>query len=430
MPRTIALLTVALVLSGCGGGTSSGASGGTAGASGQPPSGAASCGAASALSVLATGRQVSAYVPKGAWYAPSTDTGIDRVGLEGRALAPTFIDTPEVVNSCASNPVTGRTVCIGNDTDIYLLSGSHLDTTLTSAGSGFARFSGGTCTNCTVAFDAGSNRAVIGLNFDQGEGFQFVDFASGAAVLETPIVSPALQIGENLLLDSKRRLMLSPSASNNYEIANLAGKSSPRFFENPIGTPGVDLLDSTAEDCSTGIALASDEFTQKILVTDLSQAVFVPGKASGAWSAPAQFQDLPDFAPLMNGIRGLAVAPRSHLGAVAGSVAGNALGAIRLPATSGQGVPAMADWVECGIPDDPDGDPWRMGLDPHPLTVYESPNTGHTIAVLANSPAPTFLVLVDLTQMIDPVVLPRTAGTNTCAEGVMPSSLVHFVSLP
>ena len=106
------------------------------------------------------------------------------------------------------------------------------------------------------------------------------------------------------------------------------------------------------------------------------------------------------------------------------------VGAIRLPATSGQGVPAIPDWVECGIPDDPNGDPWRMGLEPHPLTIYESPNTGHTIAVLANSPMPTFLALVDVTQMIDPAVLPRTPGANTCAEGVLPSSLVRFVSLP
>ena len=133
---------------------------------------------------------------------------------------------------------------------------------------------------------------------------------------------------------------------------------------------------------------------------------------------------------MMNGISGIAVAPQSHLGAVAGEIAGNALGAIQLPAKSGHGVPTIADWVECGIPDDPNGAAWRMGLDPHPLTVYESPNTGHTIAVLANSPAPTFLALVDLTQMIDPTVLPRSGGTNTCAEGLLPSSLVRFIRLP
>ena len=380
--------------------------------------------------MLTQGRNVTAYVPKGAWYAPTTDTGVARVGLEGGAIPPMLIATPEVVNSCASNPVTGRTVCIGNDTDIYLISGSHLDSTLTSAGSGFARFSGGTCTNCTVAFDVGDNRAVIGLSFDEGQGFQFLDFGRDNPVLESPIASPAGRIGENLLVDSRRRLILSPSEGDDYEMIALSGKSSPTFFEDPIGTPGVDTLDSVAEDCTTGIALVADQFTSKIFITDLTQAALTPGTPSGTWSGPSQFQNLPEFSTFTNGISAVAIAPQSHLGAVTGEIAGNAFGAIRLPAKSGHGVPAITDWVECGIRDDPDGDPWRMGLDPHPLTIYESPNTGHTIAVLANSPMPTFLALVDVTQMIDPAILPRTAGANTCAAGVLPSSLVRFVSLP
>jgi hypothetical protein len=424
------MLVAVLALGGCGGNDGNPSDAGVTSVSGQPQPGAARCGASSALAVLTQGRQVSAYVPKGAWYAPAATTGIARVGLEGRALAATMIDTPEVVNSCASNSTTGRTVCIANDTDVYILLGSNLDSTLKSAGSGVARFSGGVCTNCTVAFDAEADRAVIGLNFDEGQGFQFLDFANGSPMLESPIASPTRRVGENLLIDSRRRLILSPSEDDDYEIVSLSGKASPTFFENPIGTPGVDVLDSAAEDCTTGIALASDQFTSKIFITDLTQAVFTHGTPSGTWSAPFQFQNFPDFATMINGISGIAIAPQSHLGAVAGEIAGNALGAIRLPAKAGSGVPAIADWVECGIPDDPTGAAWRMGLDPHPLTIYESPDSGHTIAVLANSPAPTFLALVDLTQMIDPTVLARTVGTNTCSDGVLPSSLVRFVALP
>jgi hypothetical protein len=281
-----------------------------------------------------------------------------------------------------------------------------------------------------VVFDAEADRAVIGLDFDEGQGFQFLDFASGAPVLQAPIASPAGRIGENFVIDSRRKLMLSPSEDDNYEIASLTGKAGSRFFEHSIGMPGVDTLDSAAEDCATGIAVTADQFTTKLLVTDLTQAALTPGTPSGTWSGPSQFQNLPEFSTFTNGISAVAIAPQSHLGAVTGEIAGNAFGAIRLPAKSGHGVPAIADWVECDIPDDPDSDPWRMGLDPHPLTIYASPNTGHTIAVLANSPMPTFLALVDLTQMIDPAVLPRTAGANTCAEGVLPSSLVSFIRLP
>ena len=82
-----------------------------------------------------------------------------------------------MVNSCASNPITGQTVCTANNSDVYLLTGTSLGSTLTSSGSGTINFSGGNCTNCGVAMDAVHNKAVIGLSLDGVPGFQFLNLA-------------------------------------------------------------------------------------------------------------------------------------------------------------------------------------------------------------------------------------------------------------
>ena len=79
----------------------------------------------------------------------SSNTGVLVVPIEpAPATAPSSIATPSVVNSCASNWSTGQTVCTGNNTDVYLISGSTLNATLTSGATGPASFSGGTCENC------------------------------------------------------------------------------------------------------------------------------------------------------------------------------------------------------------------------------------------------------------------------------------------
>ena len=394
---------------------------------GLPPPSEARCQSSSAIALLKQGADVIAYVPEGSWYLQHT--GIWRMHLEGPATLPdAAIPTPQVVNSCASNSARGQTVCIANDTDIYLVADAAIQSTLTSAGSGTARFSLGNCTDCNLAFDLAKDTAIIGLVAAAGPAFQPLDLSSATPELGAPIISPAGRLGETLGIDSKRKLLLSPSEGDNFEIADLSQLADPAFFEDQAGVLDINELDGVAEDCATGVAVVSDELTGKLLLTDLTQATFTPGTPNGSWSAPTQLQDLPDFSAAIARSGGVAIAEGSHFGAVAGEIAGNALGAFQLPASSG-GVPALADWVVCGIPDDPDGTPWAMGLDPHPLSAYVSPSTGHAMAVVANSP-PTFLALIDLTDMINAADLPRAPGTHTCSAGILPPSLVSFISLP
>jgi hypothetical protein len=182
------------------------------------------------------------------------------------------------VNSCASNSTTGETVCTANNTDVYLLSGTALNRTLTSGGGSVTSFSGGQCTTCSVTMDPVHNKAVIGLSLGGGtSGFQFLNLA-------TSTVEPAFAaqangfISEAPLIDPIRNLLLSATEMSDYEIVNVATSTSPTFFENP-GLPVPGELDSLGEDCSTGIMLASTEFFQPsaIYLADLTQSAFFAG---------------------------------------------------------------------------------------------------------------------------------------------------------
>src|SRR5438105_2510129 len=105
-----------------------------------------SCQASNSLSALVRGRNVVAYVPKGAWIWSQPNIGV--VNIEGNSITPTQIPTPNPVNACASNSDTGQTICTANNNDVYVISGTTLKSTLTSGGSGMAMFMEGNCTNC------------------------------------------------------------------------------------------------------------------------------------------------------------------------------------------------------------------------------------------------------------------------------------------
>ncbi|MCL2725802.1 MAG: hypothetical protein FWD69_15350, partial [Polyangiaceae bacterium] len=73
------------------------------------------CLAASAPSVLVSGTNVIAYVPHNSWsgiISPNEGPDVSVVNLEGTSVTPTRIPTNGLVVSCASNSVTGQTVCV------------------------------------------------------------------------------------------------------------------------------------------------------------------------------------------------------------------------------------------------------------------------------------------------------------------------------
>lgn len=189
---------------------------------------------------------------------------------------------------------------------------------------------------------------------------------------------------------------------------------------NNTTTFGFTFFDSAAEDCTTGIALATTENAGNIFIADLTQATFTPG-TPGAWSAPGQVVDIPDFDGFSAGTCGIAVAPGTHLGIVTGEFGGALEGVIQLPATSGSGTPAFVDWVAFTMPNDPSGAMWQEGFDPHTVTAYVSPNSKKAFGVMANETF-TFLAVADLQGLLS---APRTGHV---VNSPIPAGLITFVA--
>lgn len=390
-----------------------------------------SCEGSGSISTLIYGRNVVSYVPKGAW--DSSTTGIDVVNVEGSSITSTQVSTgSDVINSCASNSVTGQTVCTANNNHVYILKGTRLDPSvspnpLTDGGSGTISFSGGAATTSGVSMDTPDNKALLALSVGGAAGFQFLNLATDTFEPAFTTQDPGGQVSEDPLIDPAHNLILSAGEDNNYELINVKKSTAPRFYEHPVSSVS-GSLDSSAEDCSTGIILAPAEYSSpsQVEIADVSTATFTPG-SPGSWSAPEKLQTLTG-SYLSAGASGSAVAQGTDTGVVAGEFGGDGLTAMALPTSSGTGAtPAIGNWVTCETGPDPSGNFFSMGDDPHTLAAYQSPNGGHAIALLVNEGA-TEMVRVDLTAMLKSSVIPATG--HVCNSGTLPSSAETFIPLP
>src|ERR1017187_1335153 len=167
------------------------------------------CLPSSSLSVLVQGSNATAYLPQGNWGGGSssvkvvpieTSSGIGTGGL------PTSITTGNVPNSCSSNSTTGQTVCVGNNTDVYLINGTTLTSTVQSGATSSQSFSGGDCENCGVVVDSTINKALITMGLATGGpgGYQFLDLG-GTPAFETPIPA-GTDVSEDVSIDPIRHL--------------------------------------------------------------------------------------------------------------------------------------------------------------------------------------------------------------------------------
>jgi len=391
---------------------------------------AGSCLPTSSLGVLIQGSApaatVTAYVPRGSWdgsgVVPLPDVIV--VPLEPAVGPPTVVATGNPVNSCSSNSVTGLTVCTGNANDVYVLSGTTLVATLTADGTGSQNFSGGFCVTCGVATDASTGLAWLAEGTSTSTG-QLQSLNPATSVFGAPLDLFGQLTSENVSVDPVRHLILSALENGNFQIIDTRASA---VFNSAVSFAPLEL-DSTAEDCSTGIALAPAEFSvpPSIVLADLSQATFTPG-SPGTWSAPTTVQSFPDFSHMLAaGPSAIAVAPGSHLAGVTDEFGGAAFGVVELPATSGVGAPSAVDYVAANVPNDPAGVPWSMGLDPHPMTAYTSPNTGRAILAISNVTR-TYLALVDMQALLLPTL--RTPGTHTVDPSVdlVALGIVTFVA--
>lgn len=385
----------------------------------------AACVPTSSLAVT-VGTNVDAFIPFSSWEYNYL-TGIERVALEGTNPAHNFA-TPGPVNSCAANSVTGEVICTENSSNLDVINGSTV-TTLVTASNQQAGFTGGDCYNCGVGINPTTNTAVIamGLSGGGGSGVQALNLSNNTFNTGFPLQN---YVSEDISIDSGRNLILSPAEDSTYDLMKIGAGNTLTEYGNVIG--GGDL-DSAAEDCTTGIALSADEFTDQIYITDLTQAVFTDGTggAAGTWTAPGQFFQLTDGG-YAAGVSGITSAPGTgHLAAVTGEFGGSAYSALKLPSTSGTGTPTLVDHAYVGsMPNTPDGVGFSAGYDPHTITAYTSPNTGKSYAVFADYAnggynPPTYLGVVDLACVL---ALPRAADNITVNGNA--STCTRYVAIP
>jgi hypothetical protein len=393
------------------------------------------CVAGSSMGVLlpangATGN-VTAYVPEGDW--SSSTTGVFVQNIEGTAAPAATVATANVPNSCSSNPATGQTVCVANNTDVYLISGTTLTNTLTSGANSSASFSGGSCNNCGVAVNANNNTAVInmGLTGSIDGGLQVLNLATNT--FGTPLPLIGADVSENISVDPTRSLVLSAGEGGNYTIAQIQANGSLLEYDSSFGT-GVEN-DSSAEDCSTGVAITPGEFTNSVGLVNMNAITFTAG-TPGTYTAPNALATLATSYSFSAGLSGSAVAQGSgHLAVVTGEFGGNTFAVLKLPAAAGSATPALADYAVAAIPaNDACGGTFSAGFDPHTITAYTSPNTGDSYAVFAGyiSGVPACLALVDMTTVINPTLSPRGGGglsPNDVAAADLPVGAVTFFPL-
>jgi hypothetical protein len=309
--------------------------------------------------------------------------------------------------------------------DVYLITGATLNSTVSSGADTFSSFSGGSCMTCGVSMNAAANKAVLTIGLStaaSGSGLQFLDLGSSTFGAPVPLAN---EVSEDVLWDQGRNLVLSPNEGGTYDIYNT---SSGGEFGNFIG----GVLDSAAEECTTGIALSTSEFTSDLFIADLTQASFAAG-SPGTWGTAAeQFQTFPEFGGFAAGTSGIAIAQGSHQGIVTGEFCGNAFGEIQLPSTSGSGTPSVVDYAAAVLPNTPDGSVFEQGLDPHTVTAYVSPNGSHdAIGLMANGCGvpPTWMAVIDLNKL---QAAPRTGGTHTVdpTYDLILNGVVSYIPVP
>jgi hypothetical protein len=400
------------------------------------------CVPSSSMGVVA-GTTVTAYVPKSCWSC-GANTGVSAVQIEPTlGGSSSVIATASPVNACAGNPSTAQVVCTANNTSVYAISGTTLTNTLTSGLTGFASFSGGSCNNCGVAINALTNTAAISggapAALGGGDGVQILNLNTSPPTFQ-PVFKMTQTVSEDISIDPGRNLLLSPNENSNYPLLTLNSTTGAVTGELDRNIANGEN-DSAAEDCSTGIALSSVEFTFNVFLADLSQATLTAG-SPGSWTSPStSFVFTGQSLGFSAGTSGISVAQgSSHLAFVTGEFGGNTFGVMQLQSASGTGgaVPTVSDWVVGAMPNVPGagGGAFSAGCDPHTMTAYTSPNTGKAIGLYSDWPSgcsstPKFIGVIDLAAAL---AAPRAASPNTHqiapTVNLIATGIVTYVAVP
>ena len=376
--------------------------------------------------------------------------------------SPIFLRTG-FTNSCAVSQTSGEAICSGLFGRSFVINPPSTQVNAFSTGlKGRIHFSGGDCTNCGVAMDDGLGLAIIST--DQG----YLPLQLSPRQLLPIISTNGEAISGQFGYDPVNHRILSPNyqildlhhfrtGPPHFQVIDINGTTQlfdlandQAFFVNGNtcngGTSGMlnrDVVpDSGAIDTATNIAYVTfrsrsdctgPNTVEDIGLFDLSQATFTAGSPAGTWDTPGkQIETLSELQQdFENGITGIAVVSPQHLAVIADRREGSGgvgFGALRLPATSGSGTPAIVDWVQANMPNDPKGKAWQMSFMPNGVAAYTSPNTGRAMGVVMNE-ARTFVAVVDLEGLLDATRQMGTSHTLSSSVDLAGSGIVRFVSI-
>ena len=368
------------------------------------------CQQSSALSLLVKGKNVTAFIANGDWAERTEDTGVFITNVEGTGTN-SFVDTPTAVNSCATDPSNGKTVCTSNGTDVYLIENGALNpNTLSDAAVDTVVMSGGECMTCNVAIDVLHHFALLGIALGAGDsGYQGLFLRNETLTGNTLLTGdPFPRISESFEVDSARQLLLSASEDGEYQVVRRIG-TNPQVFNfaesDPMFTDIEAELDSSSEDCTDAVGLGTIEYQGALFLSNLKFAKY--DTASGTWDAPSQIFSMPELAEpgdgglFTYGTTAIATAPRKHLGILGQEYTyNNHFAVFQLQDNPGNGVPTIVDYAVATIPQDPNSNNWAYTYDPHGIAAYMSPKGDEATGLLLNRNR-TFLLSVNLQALLD-----------------------------
>src|SRR5262249_51156054 len=146
-----------------------------------------------------------------------------------------------------------------------------------------------------------------------GTAIQFLHLATNTFDAPFPLVH---EVSEDVLWDPIGNRILSPDEDGNYDLIELETGLQVEYG-NAMG----GVLDSAGEDCLTGVALASEEYSSNIVLTDLTQATYAIGNPAGTWTAPTSVIHIPEWDAYSGpeaGTGPIAIATGTHYGILVG----------------------------------------------------------------------------------------------------------------
>jgi len=342
---------------------------------------------------------------KGDVLSPVNPNTVAVINMDARSsttavVAQITMPTNYIPTATAANPATNQVLVTScSSPTVLIIDGTTneiVDSVDAPVTNSFA-FSGGKCIICGVLIDSNTNKAIL----DTARGV--IVFDPAARTFFGPI--PNSLPGENFGYDPSLEMVLNPiynSGPPGFQIISLADNST-----STINT-SISRPDAGAVDTLTHVGVITDESSKTQLLINM---VSSPGNTPH-WSTFTQGTTCDELTMI-------SVDSSIHMAAVAAEHDQDCLALELLPPIepapdSAPGVPDVFIWGH--IPQTPDNQAWRFGLDPHAIAVFTSVVNGNHFAFLVDKNA-NWVARVDLAAL---------AGATPNSKGIDLAPYVAF----